>query len=60
MTALERLERLKVHYPLCPNCKHAKELITTLACKITGKVLMPKYPKYKCPHYEELKSQPKE
>ena len=55
MTPLERLERLKIHYPLCPTCVHAQELITTLACKITGKVLMPKYPKWKCEHYEKIK-----
>jgi len=54
MTALERIERLKVHYPLCPNCKHAQELVTTLACKISGKVILPKYPKWKCENYEAI------
>lgn len=54
MTALERLERLKTHYPLCPNCKHAQELKTVLACNLTGKVILPKYPKWKCKDYEAM------
>lgn len=56
MTALERIERLKIHYPLCPDCVHAKELITTLACKLSGKLILPKYPKYKCPNYKKMEA----
>lgn len=53
MTALERAERLKENSPLCPTCAHAQELITTLACGISGKVILPRYPKRTCENYEK-------
>jgi hypothetical protein len=55
MTALERLERLKIPKVQCITCVYAVELKTTLACKRSGKLLVPRYPKLKCLHYKKIK-----